>query len=301
MDQITWKVLKEGDSGPEVANLQRLLKERIAPLLVVDGSFGPTTDTTVRAFQRGRGLVVDGKVGYKTFEELYNYKAPVCEPVNITITEDMLVKSGCATTANVKTVAAGINVILKKYGLNTVQRAASFIANAAHECGSFTMMSENLNYSAERLAVVWPNRFGLAGTTKPNKLALSLAKNPQAIANYVYGDRMGNGTPTSNDGWNYRGRGPFGLTGKSNYLFYGNKIGIDLVRNPEKVEEIAIGLETAAAYFVENGCLKHADLGDFDGVSDKINIGRKTEKEGDAIGYADRRKKYDALVSVLTR
>lgn len=297
----TWKMLQQGDKGPEVSNLQRLLKERIAPTLLVDGDFGPTTDTVVRAFQRGRGLTVDGKVGFKTFEALYDYKAPVCEPVNITVTEDMLLKSGCVTKENSKAVAAAINGVLKKYNLNTVQRAASFIANAAHECGAFTQMSENLNYSAERLAAVWPKRFGLAGTTTPNKLALSLARNPQAIANYVYGDRMGNGTPTSNDGWNYRGRGPFGLTGKTNYGFYGQKLGIDLLRNPEKVEDISIGLEVAALYFIENGCLKHADLGDFDGVADKINIGRKTEKVGDAIGYKDRRTKYDALVSVMTK
>ena len=296
-----WKVLRLGDKGPEVANLQRLLKERIASELLVDGDFGTRTEVVVRAFQRGRGLVVDGEVGHKTFEELYNYKAPVCVPVEVKVTEDMLIKSGCAVAANVKTVAAALNGVLQKHGFNTVNRAASFIANAAHECTSFTAMSENLNYSAERLAAVWPSRFGLAGTTKPNKLALSLAKNPQAIANYVYGDRMGNGTPTSGDGWKFRGRGPFGLTGKNNYMLYGKKLGIDLVRLPEKAEEIATGLEIAALYFIENGCMKHADIGDFDGTADKINIGRKTEKEGDAVGYADRRKKYDALVAAITR
>jgi len=45
---------------------------------------------------------------------------------------------------------------------------------------------------------------------------------------------------------------------------------------------------------------KWVDAGDFDGLSDAINIGRKTAQIGDAHGFADRKKRYDNALVVLT-
>jgi peptidoglycan hydrolase-like protein with peptidoglycan-binding domain len=63
-------LLFNGSTGPEVAELQRLLKEGYplyAGNLVVDGVFGPATETAVREFQRRTpGLKVDGVVGPAT-------------------------------------------------------------------------------------------------------------------------------------------------------------------------------------------------------------------------------------------
>lgn len=59
--------LKVGSSGALVTTLQTLLNSHGAnPALLVDGAFGPRTDTAVRAFQGSHGLVVDGVVGPKT-------------------------------------------------------------------------------------------------------------------------------------------------------------------------------------------------------------------------------------------
>ena len=41
-----------------------------------------------------------------------------------------------------------------------------------------------------------------------------LVKNPQLLANVAYGDRMGNGSPATGDGWKYRGSGYKQLTGR---------------------------------------------------------------------------------------
>ena len=43
--------------------------------------------------------------------------------------------------------------------LNTPERRALFLANIAHESAFLTKLEENMNYSAKRLAQVWPKRF----------------------------------------------------------------------------------------------------------------------------------------------
>ncbi|MCL2484343.1 MAG: peptidoglycan-binding protein, partial [Firmicutes bacterium] len=41
---------------------------------IPDGSFGPITDGQVRAFQRARGLGIDGLAGPNTFERLFRWE-----------------------------------------------------------------------------------------------------------------------------------------------------------------------------------------------------------------------------------
>ena len=65
--------------------------------------------------------------------------------------------------------------------------------------------------------------------------------------NFVYGGRFGN-APDTDDGFAYRGRGPFQLTFKDNYKRIGDMIGHDLVGDPDLVNDIAIGPQTVVAY-----------------------------------------------------
>ncbi|MBE6633245.1 MAG: peptidoglycan-binding protein, partial [Ruminococcaceae bacterium] len=70
-------VLRQGDSGIEVANLQFFIDYLSAyyntiPSLTVDGSFGAVTEQAVRAVQRTFGLPVDGVVGEITWEAIYD-------------------------------------------------------------------------------------------------------------------------------------------------------------------------------------------------------------------------------------
>lgn len=59
--------LKPGMEGPEVAELQRRLRELGFD---ADGRFGPVTELAVRRFQESRGLLPDGLVGPLTREAL---------------------------------------------------------------------------------------------------------------------------------------------------------------------------------------------------------------------------------------
>lgn len=63
------QVLKEGDKGSDVKELQQLLNKK-GYHLVCDGIFGKKTLEAVKAFQRANGLSVDGVVGDKTWTTL---------------------------------------------------------------------------------------------------------------------------------------------------------------------------------------------------------------------------------------
>jgi len=83
-------------------------------------------------------------------------------------------------------------------------------ATAHHETGgAMQPRVENLNYtSAARIRQVWPKRFATDSAAAP------FVRNPQGLANKVYGGRLGNTLP--NDGWDFRGMGLVQATGRDN-------------------------------------------------------------------------------------
>ncbi len=64
-----WPVLRSGKIGRDVVAAQYLLRER-GYSLAVDGEFGAATASTVKTFQRSRGLSADGVVGPATWDAL---------------------------------------------------------------------------------------------------------------------------------------------------------------------------------------------------------------------------------------
>ena len=85
-------------------------------------------------------------------------------------------------------------------GISSRKELANLLAQVAHESDNFSTMEENLNYSAKRLAQLWPKRYA-DGNHNPNEKALNIANNPEKIANDVYSNRMGNGNSNSGDGY----------------------------------------------------------------------------------------------------
>ncbi len=108
----------------------------------------------------------------------------------------------------------------------------------------FVPRNENMNYtSTSRLRAVFPSYF------KTDADALPYVRNPEGLANRVYGNKYGNTSP--GDGWKYRGRGFHGITFKSNYQRYGQMIKQDIVTNPDVVNSPPIAAELAAVYYVD--------------------------------------------------
>lgn len=189
---------------------------------------------------------------------------------------------------------------LSKYALNSPQRLAAFFSNLFVESGKFTRLEENLNYSAKRLAQVWPSRFKAGGDNKnptPNKLAIQAAHNPQKLADLVYMNRMGN--TVEGDGWRHRGRGPIQITGKDNYTMCAKDTGLDCLRNPDILLTIEGGVISSLWYWDRAKLNQPADKGDIDAVRDYINIGRRTLKHGDAHGFNQMKELYDRMLPYL--
>lgn len=160
-----------------------------------------------------------------------------------------------------------------KYEINTPLRVSHFLSQMSHESAGFTRFQENLNYSSDGLAVVWPKRFSKDG--KPNDLAKRLHRKPEEIANTVYANRMGNGNESSGDGWLYRGRGLIQLTFKNNYSLYSELIFGDnrLVENPDLALEVQTACKIACKFWVMSGCNELADRDDLLAITKKINGG----------------------------
>lgn len=193
-------------------------------------------------------------------------------------------------TANTKTVHEEkiLQEALSK-GISSRKELANLLAQVAHESGNFNTMEENLNYSAKRLAQVWPNRYA-DKNHNPNEKALNIARNPEKIANDVYANRMGNGNSDSGDGYRYRGRGYIQLTGKSNYEMAAKELQVDLVNQPELAATPEIAAKVAVLYWEKRVSNSHKE--DVRQATKDINGGLN--------GLSDRLEKYNEYYKKLT-
>ncbi|WP_110970883.1 glycoside hydrolase family 19 protein [Pseudomonas huaxiensis] len=182
-----------------------------------------------------------------------------------------------------------INRAAARWKINSRVRLAAFIAQIGHESGQLRTMVENLNYSAEALVKTWPSRF-------TSQAAPGYARQPEKIANKVYGGRMGNGPQSSGDGWKYRGRGLLQVTGRSNYRAAGLGLGLPLEDEPELLEQAEHAAQSAAWWWAKNGLNEMADAGRIQDIGSIINTGQPGRVPH---GAAERKALYDLALRVL--
>src|SRR5687768_5223017 len=155
--------------------------------------------------------------------------------------------------------------VLSSVGVNqSRQRLAYFFANIHHETGGFTIrdLAENINYTAARMAQVWPNRFKSAAAVQA-KYGTAAGWQRKAFDD-IYGNRMGN-RPGTNDGSTYIGRGGPQITGRDGYEQISKRIGVDLVSVPDLACNHILQPDICAASWDWKGLNKYADAGNFIG------------------------------------
>ncbi|MFC0182532.1 putative chitinase [Pseudarcicella hirudinis] len=176
--------------------------------------------------------------------------------------------------------------------LSTSEQVAAFIANAAYETGFFLNLTENLNYTEERILQV----FGRRITPAQAKLC---ARNPNKLGDWVYANRNGNGGVESGDGFRFRGRGYFHTTGRANYKALNGTVGrhilpdgseadIDFTKKPLILSDPTFAALSAAQYWIDN---KLSSCESFEAICIKINGGEN--------GLDARKQIYTKLLNAL--
>lgn len=170
-----------------------------------------------RKLQSAVGAVVDGMIGRGTYAALF-------------------VKLG-AGPVRAAELALSANVHFPAYGImDSERRLAHFMAQLAHESGSFRYMEEIASGAA-----------------------------------YEGRDDLGNVKP--GDGVRFKGRGPIQITGRANYRTFGRAIGIDIENHPEIAAVPSIGLHLALEYWKSRGLNALADADNVLAITKKINGG----------------------------
>jgi putative chitinase len=174
----------------------------------------------------------------------------------------------------------------EKYQINTPKRQACFLGQTMHESGLFKFTRENLNYSARALMNTWPSRFPDIET------ASQFERQPEKIANKVYSGRLGN--TEDGDGAKYIGRGLIQVTGKENYTHCGEALGVDLIAEPQLLEEPRYAALSAGWFWNKKGLNALAD----EGTKDSFEVMTK-RINGGLLGIDDRKSKMIEALKAL--
>lgn len=217
---------------------------------------------------------------------------PLTPPIAMIGTELLAIACPENTAAELALWVDPLRTACRRWGIDTMREVASFLANIGVESAGLTRLEENLNYSAKRMAEVWPKRFAVNPAARPlvpNALAHRLAHDPQALANHVYANRMGNGPPESGDGWRHRGFGPKQLTGRDNQAAFAAAMGIPLEDVPAFVRTREGGSMSAGWFWFENDLDRYAATPGVEDDRQRIN--------GGLTGVEDVRRRFDALIA----
>ncbi|ANF87127.1 Pyocin R, lytic enzyme [Pseudomonas antarctica] len=151
-----------------------------------------------------------------------------------------------------------LNTAMNRYGIVGTARVAAFIAQVGHESGQLRYVREIWGPTAQQL---------------------------------TYEGRADLGNTMKGDGSKFRGRGLIQITGRANYAACGEALGLDLVNNPELLEQPQHAAMSAAWFWLTRGLNTLADQGEFTKITRRIN--------GGLTGKADRQELYDKALKVL--
>ncbi|MGC2238929.1 MAG: hypothetical protein WA584_22430 [Pyrinomonadaceae bacterium] len=184
--------------------------------------------------------------------------------------------------------------LFNQHGITTTQRMAHFLAQAMQETGAFTVLRENMNFSAPRMLVIFGVGKHSAKITPAE--ANKLAHQPEAIAERVYG--LGNptkarelGNTKKGDGFAYRGNGILQTTGRGSHHRMGIACGVDFEGNPNLVTAPEHALKPALQEWTEGNLNHFADIDDIRTITIRINGGLN--------GFPERKAFFKKLLPLL--
>ena len=201
-------------------------------------------------------------------------------------TEERLGKALYLTDANVLT--NWYNALLDSMPEDMIEnpnRIAGFLAQTSHESGKYKFLVENLNYSDKGLLKTFPKYFNESNV-------MEYARKPEAIANRVYANRMGNGDEASGDGWRYCGRGLIQLTGKNNYQAFADSEQMNIEDVPDYLITYVGAVRSALWFWNKNNLNTTADVEDLVMMTKKIN--------GGTHGLAERTAEYKRILEIYS-
>lgn len=188
--------------------------------------------------------------------------------------------------SSVKDTITTVASILKQLGKYSPQAHAVLLANIRGETGpEMKPKTESLKYSPERLLRVFKSR------VKTLENAQEIVKDQEKLGNLVYGDRLGN---APNEGFKYRGRGYFQITGKENYARIGKAIGEDLVSDPDLANDPVVA-KKILKYMITDMIKKGINLKSMSSVTKKIGPAQLKQR------IAERTKWYNKILPMLSK
>lgn len=153
---------------------------------------------------------------------------------------------------------------IENAGCKSKEQQAMFIAQCAVESGGFKTLEESLNYTPQGLLATFPSRINqvqahMWGRQVKNGVVTKPA-DQEAIANHVYGSRMGNAAFRSGDGYRFRGRGIIQITGRDNYVQFNKWLNgkHDVLLNPDIIsKDLNLAVMTAIWFWQYRGLAKY--------------------------------------------
>jgi predicted chitinase len=189
-----------------------------------------------------------------------------------------------------------LSAAFTKYLMTSNKRMAAAVGQFLVEAGSsFQELVENLYYTtASRLVQVFPHEFPTEADAQP------YLRNPEALANRVYANKLGNGDEASGDGYRFCGRGLIQLTGRNEYTQFGATVGMTAEQASQYLETPAGAAMSGCWYLSANGCLPLADAWNISEITRLVN-GSAMEGNTQRIAYSNAMLQALEVSSVAAR
>ena len=238
------------------------IEQVMVPPTVDDGALQLKVDGVVQDTNAQTGNIVDGSGSVLTSSDGTPVVSSDGTPVTTgsastdppkaadPVATSPVVTSGTVPPASAKRGIDALNAAMDEMGFTGKYGRATILGIAGGEC-AWVPKPEGYSYSAEALPTIFAKTFA----NKPTLIAqyARWKGTREGFFNFVYapennGAALGN--TQSGDGGKYYGRGFIQLTGRANYTKYGKLANVDLLAQPDLLnDDYAQSAKVAVAYF----------------------------------------------------